>query len=81
MDYSYDYLFKIIVVGDKRVGKSSLIKRFREGSFEEKSLPPTVGVDFYVKDVEIDGKLVKVSHLWYLVFTYPSVGCTMLKSQ
>ena len=63
MDYSYDYLFKIIVVGDKQVGKSSLIKRFREGAFEDKSLPETLGVDFYLHDVVIGGKQVKVSEL------------------
>ena len=67
MDNSYDYLFKIIVVGDKRVGKSSLIKRFREGIFEEKSLPQTIGVDFHLHDVKIGGKLVKVSQLPYVV--------------
>lgn len=60
MDYSYDYLFKIIVIGDKRVGKSSLIKRFRENAFEEGSLPPTIGIDFHVKDLEIGDSKVKV---------------------
>ena len=60
MDYSYDYLFKIIVIGDKRVGKSSLIRRFRENSFEEGSLPPTIGIDFHVKDLEIGDSKVKV---------------------
>ena len=70
MDYSYDYLFKIIVVGDKRVGKSSLIKRFREGTFQENSLPQTIGVDFHLNDVEIGGKKVKVSELSEIIRFY-----------
>ena len=61
MDYSYDYLFKIIIIGDKRVGKSSLVKRFRENRYEEGSIPPTIGIDFHLQDVEIGGKQVKVS--------------------
>ena len=65
MEYDYDYLFKVIVVGDKRVGKSSLIKRFREDSFQESSLPPTIGIDFLVKDVEIGSSRVKVRRSLY----------------
>ena len=60
MDSEYDYLFKIIIIGDKRVGKSSIIKRFKEGSFHEGSLPPTIGIDFHIKDVEIGQFKVKV---------------------
>ncbi len=56
----YDYLFKVIVIGDKRVGKSSLIKRFREDSFEENSLPPTIGVDFLGCDLQLKDAKVKV---------------------
>eukprot|EP00795_Rhopilema_esculentum_P017394 gene17394-8993_t len=63
MDSEYDYLFKIIIIGDKRVGKSSIIKRFKEGSFHEGSLPPTIGIDFHIKDVEIGQFKVKLQ-LW-----------------
>ena len=41
----YDYLFKIILVGDTSVGKSSLLLRFIEDNFLENMLT-TIGVDF-----------------------------------
>lgn len=67
MDNSYDYLFKIVIIGDKRVGKSSLIKRFRENTYEEGSLSPTIGIDFHLKDVEINGKQTKVRAMLCLI--------------
>ena len=56
---SYDHIFKIIVVGDNGVGKSSIIRRFCEGTY----LPDTdttIGVDFYLKDIDVKGKKIKV---------------------
>ena len=41
----YDYLFKVILVGDTSVGKSSLLLRFIEGNFLDNMLM-TIGVDF-----------------------------------
>jgi Ras-related protein Rab-1A len=41
----YDYLFKIILVGDTTVGKSSLLLRFIEDNFLDNMLM-TIGVDF-----------------------------------
>lgn len=54
-----EYVFKIVVLGDLHVGKSSLIRRFHEDTFDEK-LSTTVGVDFFVHDIEIKGRKVKV---------------------
>nr|XP_047138997.1 ras-related protein ORAB-1-like [Hydra vulgaris] len=42
---SYDYAFKIVVVGDSGVGKSSLLNCFCSRPFDE-NLGPTIGVDF-----------------------------------
>lgn len=56
----YDYVFKVLVLGDSSVGKSSLIKRFHSNVFDQK-LPTTIGVDFFIHDMEVDGKKVKVS--------------------
>lgn len=51
MEVPYHYQFRIIVIGDTMVGKSSLLKTFSEGSFGE--MEPTVGVDFFSKIIRI----------------------------
>lgn len=54
-----DYVFKVLVLGDSSVGKSSLIKRFHSNVFDQR-LPTTIGVDFFIHDLEVEGKKVKV---------------------
>ena len=54
----YDYLFKVVIVGNSSVGKSSLLRRFADDSFQESYLA-TIGVDFRFKTLTIDGKNVK----------------------
>ena len=44
-DKDYNYLFKIVLIGNNGVGKSSILYRFSEDNWEEK-LIPTIGVDF-----------------------------------
>ncbi|NVM02593.1 MAG: GTP-binding protein [Candidatus Helarchaeota archaeon] len=55
----YDYLFKVIVVGDGAVGKTAITIRFAEGRFEE-HYKMTIGVDFAIKLIEIAGYKVKL---------------------
>jgi len=43
-----DYLFKIVLVGNSSVGKSSLLRRLTDGAFQEAYLA-TIGVDFRFK--------------------------------
>ncbi|KAK2101081.1 Ras- protein Rab-30 [Saguinus oedipus] len=54
----YDFLFKIVLIGNAGVGKTCLVRRFTQGLF-----PPgqgaTIGVDFMIKTVEINGEKVK----------------------
>lgn len=62
-----DHAFKILLIGETGVGKSSILLQFTEGYFNE-SLPTTIGVDFKVRVVEGTGsdgltKRVKVT-LW-----------------
>lgn len=58
-DENFDYLFKIVLIGDCETGKTSVVQRFRSGIFIERQ-GTTIGVDFTIKNVLIDGKKVKV---------------------
>lgn len=58
----YDYLFKIVLVGDSTVGKSSLLSRFSEDKFSE-SQPITIGSDFNVRTIELEGKKIR-TQIW-----------------
>lgn len=57
---SFDFLFKIVMIGDCGTGKSCLVQRFRHGTFIERHCN-TIGVDFSMKTVVVDGKRVKVT--------------------
>ncbi|XP_047736925.1 ras-related protein Rab-39B [Hyalella azteca] len=59
----FDYQFRLILIGDTTVGKSSLLRYFTDGKFFEVS-DPTVGVDFFARLVEVaDGTRIKLQ-LW-----------------
>ncbi|CAG9334028.1 unnamed protein product [Blepharisma stoltei] len=58
----YDFLFKLVLVGDSGVGKSCLLLRFADDTFSE-SYISTIGVDFRFKTFTIDNKLVKLQ-IW-----------------
>lgn len=58
-DEAFDYLFKIVLIGDAGVGKTCVVQRFKSGTYTEKH-GSTIGVDFTMKTLNIDGKLVKV---------------------
>ncbi|XP_067856063.1 ras-related protein Rab-19-like isoform X2 [Heptranchias perlo] len=58
-DEAFDYLFKIVLIGDSNIGKTCVVHRFKTGVFIEKQ-QNTIGVDFIVKTLDIEGKKVKV---------------------
>jgi len=58
----YDYLIKLLMIGDSGVGKSCLLLRFSDDSFTT-SFITTIGIDFKIKTVEIEGKRVKLQ-IW-----------------
>ncbi|KAL5579393.1 hypothetical protein UlMin_011835 [Ulmus minor] len=62
MNPEYDYLFKLLLIGDSGVGKSCLLLRFADDSYVE-SYISTIGVDFKIRTVEQDGKVVKLQ-IW-----------------
>ncbi|KAI1312637.1 Ras- protein Rab-11A [Mortierella claussenii] len=56
---AYDFLFKIVLIGDSGVGKSNLLSRFTRGDFNLES-KSTIGVDFGARTVQVeDGKMIK----------------------
>jgi Ras-related protein Rab-1A len=62
MDQDYDYLFKIIIIGDSSVGKSSIVSKFVDDKYNENFMS-TIGVDLNVKMFEVDDKKVKMQ-IW-----------------
>ncbi|KAL3536222.1 hypothetical protein ACH5RR_004683 [Cinchona calisaya] len=58
----YDYLVKLLLIGDSGVGKSCLLLRFSEDSFTT-SFITTIGIDFKIRTIELDGKRIKLQ-IW-----------------
>ena len=59
---TYDYLYKLILVGDSATGKTSLMTGFAGGEFSTDYIP-TIGVDFTSRIIVIDGTRIKLQ-LW-----------------
>ncbi|KAJ4705007.1 Ras-related protein like [Melia azedarach] len=58
----YDYLIKLLLIGDSGVGKSCLLLRFSDDSFTT-SFITTIGIDFKIRTIELDGKRIKLQ-IW-----------------
>lgn len=58
----FDYLFKVVIVGDSGVGKSNILLRFTENNFSF-SFHPTIGVDFKIKTFKLENFTIKLQ-LW-----------------
>lgn len=61
-DENYDYLFKLVLIGDSGVGKSNLLSRFTRNEFNLES-KSTIGVEFATRSVRIQDKVVK-AQIW-----------------
>ncbi|KAJ7043337.1 ras family-domain-containing protein [Mycena filopes] len=59
---NYDYLFKVVLIGDSGVGKSNLLSRFTRNEFNLES-KSTIGVEFATRSIDVDGKTVK-AQIW-----------------
>ena len=57
-DDSYEKLFKILLLGDSSVGKSSLFLSFMDKSWNE-TFVPTIGVDFKIKTINVNNMNIK----------------------
>lgn len=72
LDDIFDYFFKIVLIGDVGVGKICVVQRFKLGIYVEK-YGLIIGVDFIMKMLQIDGKLIKV-------FISSLIECVLNKS-
>lgn len=62
MKADYDYLFILVLIGDSGVGKSCLLLRFADDKWTD-SYISTIGVDFKIRTIELDGKTIKLQ-IW-----------------
>jgi small GTP-binding protein len=58
----FDFLFKIVIIGDSGVGKSNLLSKYVNNAFQENT-KATIGVELSTKTVEIDGKVIQ-NQIW-----------------
>jgi len=59
---AYDYLIKLLLIGDSGVGKSCLLLRFSDDSFTP-SFITTIGIDFKIRTIDLEGKRIKLQ-IW-----------------
>ncbi|CAE6421727.1 unnamed protein product [Rhizoctonia solani] len=58
----YDFLIKLLLIGDSGVGKSCLLLRFCDDAWTP-SFITTIGIDFKIRTIELDGKRIKLQ-IW-----------------
>lgn len=59
---TYDLLFKLLLIGDSGVGKTSILFRFSDDAFTPTFIS-TIGIDFKIKTIELRGKRIKLQ-IW-----------------
>ena len=62
LNLEYDYLVKILIIGDSGVGKSSIMLRYSDDQYIDQSIP-TIGVDFKIRTINLDDKIYKLQ-IW-----------------
>jgi Ras-related protein Rab-1A len=59
---NYEHVFKVLLIGDSGVGKTSILNRFIDDKFNE-TFVSTIGVDFKAKSIALEGKITKLQ-IW-----------------
>ncbi|KAL3867677.1 hypothetical protein ACJMK2_040548 [Sinanodonta woodiana] len=77
-DQNFDYMFKLLIIGNSSVGKTSFLFRYADDSFTS-AFVSTVGIDFKVKTVFRQDKRVKLQ-IWVSEIVYMTWRCTQIKS-
>ena len=78
-DDEYDYLFKVVLIGDSGVGKSNLLSRFTRNEFNLES-KSTIGVEFATRSIQVRDRerAVNLCHrpqmLFIMLCHYPVPG-------
>lgn len=69
VDHEYDYLFKIVLIGDSGVGKSNILSRFTRNEFclESKS---TIGVEFATRTLQVAFNFIPSKDVVFNLFAY-----------
>ena len=62
-DISYDYLFKIALIGDSATGKTSILLRFVDDFFTEDT-KSTIGIDFKFVSLELEPNIYGKMQIW-----------------
>ena len=62
LQQEYDYLFKLLLIGNSSVGKSCILLRFSDNIFNDNFLP-TIGVDFKIRTFDLQSKTIKMQ-IW-----------------
>ena len=62
MSKEYDYIMKLILIGDASVGKTNILNKYLKNEFDPNS-KSTLGVELGTKNVKIDNKIIKVQ-IW-----------------
>ena len=58
-DQNFDYMFKLLIIGNSSVGKTSFLFRYSDDSFTS-AFVSTVGIDFKVQTVHRNDKRIKL---------------------
>ena len=61
-DY-YDEKIKLMIIGETRTGKTSLISRYCKGDYSESPYLSTIGIDFQIKNLTINSKKIRLQ-IW-----------------
>ncbi|CAI8039448.1 Ras-related protein Rab-10 [Geodia barretti] len=59
---AYDLLFKLLLIGDSGVGKTCVLFRYADDTFNTTFIS-TIGIDFKIKTIELEGKKIKLQ-IW-----------------